>query len=257
MQIHQIRSATIIITYNNKRFLIDPWLMPKDYMPGFDVGLNSNVRQPRVELPISIEKIVDVDAVILTHYHPDHWDEFAAKAINKDIPFFVQSEIDKDIIEKLGFKDVRVISENGTDFEGIKLYKTNCQHGKRETVKPLCLQAGLPYDSMGIVFKSENEKTLYVAGDTIWCEEVKEALDKHNPDVIVTNSCGATVINGERLIMNLDDMKEISSYCKNSTIIASHMDTVSHLTVTRDDIKNLKLNNVLVPDDNAIINFIK
>lgn len=28
-----------------------------------------------------------------------------------------------------------------------------------------------------------------------------------------------------------------------SKIIASHMDTVSHLTVTREDIKNLNLNN--------------
>ena len=112
MKIHQIRNATIIVTYNNKRFLIDPWLMPKDYMAGFDVGLNSDVRQPRCELPISVDKIVDVDAVILTHYHPDHWDEFAACAINKNIPFFVQSEIDKSIIENLGFRDVRVISEN-------------------------------------------------------------------------------------------------------------------------------------------------
>ncbi len=253
MQIHQIRNATIIVTYNDIRFLIDPWLMPKDYMAGFEAGLNSNIRQPRVELPVSIEEIVDVDAVILTHYHPDHFDEFAANAIDKNIPFFVQSQIDKKLIEDFGFKDVRVIKE--TDFEGIKLYKTDCQHGKRETVKPLCEQVGMPYDAMGVVFKSQNEKTLYLAGDTIWCEEVKDALDEYNPEIIVTNACGATVINGERLIMNLDDMKEISSYCKNSKIIASHMDTVSHLTVTRDDIKNLKLNNVLVPDDNETLVF--
>ncbi len=255
MQIHQIRNATIIITYNSKRFLIDPWLMPKDYMAGFDAGINSHIRQPRVELPISIEKIVDVDSVILTHYHPDHWDEFAENAINKNIPFFVQSEIDKELIENLGFKDVRVIKESGIDYEGIKLYKTNCQHGKREIVKPICLQAKMPYDSMGIIFKSQNEKTLYVAGDTIWCEEVKVALDKFNPEIIIINACGATVLNGERIIMNLDDIKEISSYTKNSKIITSHLDTVSHLTVTRDDIKNLKLDNVLVPDDNEILNF--
>ena len=229
--------------------------MPKDYMAGFDAGVNSEIRQPRVELPVSIEKIVDVDAVILTHYHPDHFDEFASKALDKNIPFFVQSEFDLDIIKNLGFKDIRIIKEDGTDFEGIKLYKTNCQHGKRETVKPLCEQVGMPYDAMGVVFKSENEKTLYLAGDTIWCEEVKAALDKFHPEIIITNACGATVINGERLIMNSDDIKEISSYSKNSKIIASHMDTVSHLTVTRDDIKNLNLENVLVPDDNETLSF--
>ena len=67
MKITQVRSATIIVEYNNKKFLIDPWLMPKDYMPGFDSAINSQIRQPRVELPFGIEKIVDVDAVIITH----------------------------------------------------------------------------------------------------------------------------------------------------------------------------------------------
>ena len=33
----------------------------------------------------------------------------------------------------------------------------------------------MPYDSMGVVFKSKGEKTLYIAGDTIWCEEVENA----------------------------------------------------------------------------------
>ena len=47
----------------------------------------------------------------------------------------------------------------------------------------------------------------------------------------------------------------ISNYAKNSIIIASHMDTVSHLTVTREDIKALKLNNIVVPDDNEIFEF--
>lgn len=254
MQIHQIRNATIIITYNNKKFLIDPWLMPKDYMEGFEAGINSHIKQPRVELPISIDEIVNVDAVILTHYHPDHWDEFAAKALNKNIPFFVQSKDDFNIIKNLGFNDVRII-EDVSDFAGIKLYKTDCQHGRRETIKPLCEQVGMPYESMGIIFKSENEKTLYLAGDTIFCNEVKCALDKYKPDVIIVNACGATTITGEKIIMDIEDIKSISNYAPNATIIASHMDTVSHLTATRDDIKNLQLTNVVVPDDNEILEF--
>ena len=257
MKIHQIRNATIIITYNDKRFLIDPWLMPKDFMPGFEGAMNSEVRQPRVDLPISIDKIVDVDAVILTHFHPDHFDEFAVKALDKNIPFFVQNETDLNIIKNFGFNDVRIVSENGTDFEGVKLFKTQCQHGRREVVKPMCEQIGMPYDAMGIAFKSNKEKTLYVAGDTIWCEEVKQAIDKFNPEIIIINACGATVLvgEGERLIMDIEDTKAISKYAKNSTIIASHMDAVSHLTVTREDIKALKLNNVVVPEDNEILEF--
>lgn len=255
MLIHQIRNATLIITYKDKKFLIDPWLMPKDYMPGFEMAVNANVRQPRVELPLSVEKIVDVDAVILTHFHPDHWDEFATKAIDKKIPFFVQNEVDQKQIQSLGFSDVRVVSVSGTEFDGITLYKTFGQHGKREIIKPLCEQVNMAYDAMGVVFKAKNEKTLYVAGDTIWCEEVVEAIDKFAPDVIVVNACGATLLNGERIIMNDEDVKTLTEYAPKAVIIASHMDTVSHLTVTRNDIRKMKLNNVLVPEDNEIIEF--
>ena len=250
MKIHQIRNATIIVIYNDKRFLIDPWLMPKDFMPGFEGAMNSEVRQPRVDLPKDFDiNHLPLDAVILTHFHPDHFDEFAVNALDKNIPFFVQNETDLNIIKNFGFND--------TDFEGVKLFKTQCQHGRREVVKPMCEQIGMPYDAMGIAFKSNKEKTLYVAGDTIWCEEVKQAIDKFNPEIIIINACGATVLvgKGERLIMDIEDTKAISKYAKNSTIIASHMDTVSHLTVTREDIKALKLNNVVVPDDNKILEF--
>lgn len=259
MKITQVRNATIIVEYNETKFLIDPWLGPKDYMEGFESALNSQIRQPRVELPFEIEKIVDVDAVILTHFHPDHFDEYAVNALNKDIKFFVQSQKDLEIIKSYGFKNLEVMTQQGIDYKNIKLYKTDCQHGKREIIKPLCESIGMPYDAMGVVFKSNNEKTLYVAGDTIWCDEVSEAIDKFEPEIIVVNACAATVINGERLIMNIDDVRQVIKKAPKSTIIASHMDTVSHLTVTRKDLEEFRekesVKNLLMPDDGEVLNF--
>ena len=43
MKITQIRNATITVDYNNTKFLIDPWLGPKDYMAGFDTAVNSEI----------------------------------------------------------------------------------------------------------------------------------------------------------------------------------------------------------------------
>ena len=258
MKITQIRNATLIVEYENTKFLIDPWLMPKDYMPGFDMALNSNIRQPRVELPFEIEKIVDVDAVIITHIHPDHWDEFAQNSIDKNKKIFVQSKEDKDYIIQKGFLDVEILS-NSTEFKNITLCKTKTQHGKREVMKPFCDSFNVAYDAMGVVFKSNNEKTLYIAGDTIFCPEVKEALDKYHPEIIIVNACAATVSNNERLIMNIEDIKEVLKNSPNSTIIASHMDTVSHLTLTRKDLKEFKnkydIKNLLIPDDGETMSF--
>ena len=259
MKITQIRNATITIEYNNTKFLIDPWLMPKDYMPGFDTAINSQIRQPRVDLPFEIEKIIDVDAVIITHIHPDHWDEFAEKSLDKNIKIFVQSSVDKDYILSKGFKSVEIMQEFGTEYNGITLYKTRTQHGRREIIEPICNSIGMPYDAMGIVFKARNEKTLYIAGDTIWCGEVSEAIKKYSPDIIIVNACAATVLNGEHIIMNIEDVKNVLDAAPNSTVIASHMDTVSHLSVTRDDLKEFKNKNnidkLLIPNDGEIIDF--
>ena len=257
MKITQIRNATVLVEYNKTKFLIDPWLMPKDCMEGFESAVNSHIRQPRVELPLEIEKITDVDAVIITHIHPDHWDDYAKNALKKDIKIFVQSEFDKNYMLKEGFKNVEILSTNGTTYEKVSLYKTSTQHGKREILKPLCESIGMPYDAMGVVFKSKNEKTLYIAGDTIWCNEVNEAIREHKPEIIIVNACAATVLNGERLIMNIDDIKQVIKNSPKSTIIASHMDTVSHLTITRKDLKEFKekesIQNFLIPEDSEVL----
>ena len=128
---------------------------------------------------------------------------------------------------------------------------------QKEIVKPMCEKMGMPYDAMGIVFKNSAEKTLYVAGDTIWCEEVKQTLDTYKPQVVLINACGASLLigNGERLIMHKQDVDELASYIPQAQIIASHMDTVSHLTVTRQDIRSLGLPNVHVPEDNEVLSF--
>lgn len=107
MNITQIRNATLKIHYHNVKLLTDPWLMPKDFMQGFESAINSHIRQPRTELPMPVESIVDADAVIITHIHPDHWDEFAEKAIDKQTKIFVQNKTDRDFIKSKGFTDLR------------------------------------------------------------------------------------------------------------------------------------------------------
>ncbi len=62
--------------------------------PGFPGTARSELRNPLVELPFSRDKIVDVDAVIVTHTHDDHWDAAAIAAIPKTLPVFAQHEAD-------------------------------------------------------------------------------------------------------------------------------------------------------------------
>ncbi|MDP1159798.1 MBL fold metallo-hydrolase, partial [Klebsiella variicola] len=67
MNITHIRNSTQRIDYAGKRFLIDPMLADKVAWPGFPGTARSELRNPLVEIPFSRDKIIDVDAVIVTH----------------------------------------------------------------------------------------------------------------------------------------------------------------------------------------------
>ncbi|MFP3441305.1 MBL fold metallo-hydrolase, partial [Pantoea sp. SIMBA_133] len=90
MKIQFVRNATIVLHYADKNFLIDPFLSDKGAMPPFPNTANQHLSNPTVELPTSINEIVDVDAVIVTHLHPDHFDEKAKEVLPKEIMIYAQ-----------------------------------------------------------------------------------------------------------------------------------------------------------------------
>ena len=75
---HQIRNSTSILTYTGLKFLIDPYFSPKGYYPGFElcrIEEGKRTHTPLNDLPIPIEEIIkDIEAVLVTHTHADHWD---------------------------------------------------------------------------------------------------------------------------------------------------------------------------------------
>ena len=84
VEMQQVRNATVKITYAGTTFLIDPMLAKKGTYPGFEGTYRSNLRNPMVELPGSVEDVISgVDAVIVTHTHLDHWDECRTKSTAK------------------------------------------------------------------------------------------------------------------------------------------------------------------------------
>ncbi len=250
MQFTQIRNATLKINYAGKKFLIDPWLAEKGAIPGFGGCINDHIRNPTAELPIPISEIVEVDAVILTHDHPDHWDETAQQAIRKDIPFFVQHAKDAQAIRSAGFSNIRVMDEH-TSFEGITLIKTPGQHGRPKVLEDMKALLG---DVSGVVFKHPDEKTLYIAGDTVWYQAVENTLKKYHPDIVVLNSCDAQVIGNESIIMGKQDIYEVYKAAPEATVIASHMEAVNHATLTRKELREFlsekaMTQRVLIPAD--------
>ena len=262
MKIQQIRNATLIITYGGKRFLIDPMFAPKDEYAPIAIGPNPDLRWPTSELPIPADKIYDnIDVIIATHLHPDHFDQFAIDNVRKGVKVFAQDEIDKESLVKWGFSNLSVISSDiGSPFAGIRLYKTPCKHGEKTKAERLFNNLGMRYNSMGVVFKFPEEKTLYLTGDTIWCDEVMKTIDKYEPDYIIANCADAQMGDCGSIIMNKEDVKSIHEYAPNVTIIASHMDCVGHAALSRKELQKFAKANkfdksLVIPKDGEILEF--
>ena len=232
-------------------------LAQKEYYPGFDQAPTveqKKQRVPMVDLPIPMEQILkNLDAVIITHTHIDHWDECAAKAIPKYITIFVQNASDKKVVAEQGFQDIRVVGVN-TPYKGITITKTGAQHGSDEM---LCIPswAEACYECMGFVLKSPGQKTIYVAGDTVWHEYVEIALKKHKPEIIIINGALTRYegFSGSSM-MGPDDIKKLYEMCKESKIIPVHMNSYPHCTYTIETMKKFVEDNkfqdrVIVPND--------
>ncbi|EAY11589.1 beta lactamase, putative [Trichomonas vaginalis G3] len=159
MKFQQIRNATVIITFAGKRFLVDPWLDPKDACDPIPFARDPTQRFPIFPLPLPIEKIIDVDAIIVTHMHVDHFSEYSANLLNKEIPIFAQDEEEKEILDKLGFKHAEVLSKDVTTFGNISIYRTNTNHGEEKIYDAFHMKRAVA----GFVLSSPSEsKKIYL-----------------------------------------------------------------------------------------------
>ena len=254
-----IRNATAKIEMAGSTFLVDPYLAPKGSYAGFEGTINSQKRNPLIDMKEPVEKVLEgVDAVIVTHTHADHWDEYAQKVLPKTLPIFVQNAGDARIIRSQGFKDVRVLGKN-TEFNQVKLSKTGGQHGT-DQMYAIPQLAELAGEAMGVVMQADGEKTLYIVGDTIWNEEVDFALNRYKPEVIVMNT-GYAQLQGfsDSIIMGKADVAKARQVAPNADIITVHMDAVNHASVTSDEmrkfVKENKLSKVAVPKEGEVLKY--
>lgn len=258
MKLTQIRNATLILEYAGKRFLIDPIMAEKEAWPGFPGTARSHLRNPRVELPVSVETLLDVDAVIVTHTHLDHWDEAAQHLIPKDKVIFSQHEADAALIRGQGFKNVRVLNAENS-YDGITVIKTDGQHGSDEAYANPEMAAFLG-DACGLVFSHAEEKTLYIAGDTIWVQPYAESLTTYQPDVVVINAGFAQVDGYGAIIMGTDDILRTHQVLPDAVVVASHLEAINHCLLTREEIREFVQQkgiqqSVRIPEDGETLTF--
>lgn len=244
MEIQLIRHATVKIKFNNLTILVDPMFSTTGSLDPVANAANED-RNPLVRLPFNVDEIIqDVDAIIVTHLHRDHFDDAAIQSLPKELVVFCQPEDEVKLVE-YGFSNVVNVPVE-IQWNGMKLTRTGGRHGSGELAKAMGPVSGF-------VLKADSEETLYIAGDTVWCDEVEDAINSSRPKVIILNGGEAQFLSGDPITMGFQDIEKVSRIAAESAIIVVHMESWNHCLLKRKTLKEAvtvnEILNVLIPDD--------
>ena len=249
VSIQHIRHATSIINMNGKRILIDPMLSDEKKLSPVPFTRNFR-RNPLTPLPVSIQLFKDMDGVLLTHRHFDHWDKKAISILNKSMPIFCQQE-DLKSLQSSGFNNTIPISDS-VDWEGINIKRIKGQHESGLTRKLLGPVSGY-------ILNTTHEGSIYIVGDCILTPSIEKVLRDHAPSITIINTGEAEMIWGSVITMTRNDIIRIAEL-PNSKILAVHLDTINHCKLSRNQLINFLKehefdNSILIPKDGELIYF--
>lgn len=220
-----VRHATLVLETSLGRILVDPMLRAAGTSPAIENTPNPRPN-PLVELPMPAEEVVrGVDLCIVTHLHGDHLDDAADALLPRDLPILTQPE-SADALRARGLTNV--ITEHP------QIAMTRGRHGTGEIGEGMGAVSGWVVDG------------IYIAGDTVWCPEVADALAAHQPHSVVVNAGGARFLVGERIVMDADDVRRVRA-ATDAQIVVVHLEAINHCVEPRSAYRGI--DGVVVPDD--------
>lgn len=246
VEIQLIRNASLKINYGEKVFLVDPVLGAKNsFMSFVDPSKNLN---PTIDLPISLDEITkNVDAVLVTHTHPDHFDAKAIEVLDKSLPIYTQP-VDVETVKNAKFVKVEAI-ETSKQVGEVNISRTGGKHGPEKDLDLLGQVSGF-------VLQATAYPSIYIIGDCIWDAEIENNIKKFNPDIIITNSGGAVFMGQSRILMDEKETVKVAKTAPEATVIAVHLEALDHCKTTREiltDEARKEQIKILVPENGEVV----
>ncbi|QOZ67374.1 MBL fold metallo-hydrolase [Bradyrhizobium arachidis] len=246
MKFRLLRNATLKLDILDRSVLIDPFFAPKGSRPSF----TGRAPNPLVELPVGPEEILDgVELVVVSHLHADHFDPVAQELVPKHLPLICQPG-DEDKIRSYGFGNVTPLADAYV-WQDIRFQRRVGSHG----LGPVVQKMG---SVMGFTITAKDEPSLYWAGDTVLYPAVEANIAGSRPDVIVIHPCGAKW-DGDLITMDAAQAVETCRLAPDAVVIATHMDSLDHATVSRIDLQQTAQDQgigpqqLLIPQDGDLL----
>jgi L-ascorbate metabolism protein UlaG (beta-lactamase superfamily) len=179
--VYFIGNATTLIRFGGLTILTDPAFLHE----GEHLYLGHGIWARReVEPACQIADLPPLDLIVLSHYHGDHFDDVAARELDKNLPIVSTADaVDK--LSALGFDRGHALDT----WESLEVYKGDAtltitampgKHSAEEEVNKLLM----PVNGHLLDFSRNGEQLyrLYITGDTMLVDELED-IPRRYPDI--------------------------------------------------------------------------
>ncbi len=249
MEIQQLRSATMLVSFGQHRLLVDPMLADVGAIPGFKMWGGGRKRNPLVPTPPgTADALARATGVLITHEHPDHFD-LAGRAWAKrsGLPVWA-NRMDVPRLRRKGL-DARALEDGelGVDLEVIP-----SRHGRG-------LLGWVLGPVAGYYFAPQGEPSLYITGDSVLTDTVVDALERLRPDVVVAPAGAANMGIGGDILFSVDELVTLARLAP-ADVVFNHLEALDHCPTTRAELRDRMRaeglrDRVHVPEDGESLRF--
>lgn len=228
-----IGGPTYVLQLGSFKILTDPMLSAKNDS-AFIIKKHPSTGESNAIIKRYFEPVFfntsNIDLLLISHTHPDHFDEKAKETLSKEIKI-ISPITSKPILLQWGFNNIKELQWNDTLMikkgnEYLRIIAVKALHAEDE---PLNTELG---KVNGYFIEYWDEKTMYRiywTGDTVWFDEINDYKKYSKINLFIPNM-GAVGSNGSlgRRGLNADDCIKIIEVLNPKLIIPVHHSTFSH-----------------------------
>ncbi|MFI0354910.1 MBL fold metallo-hydrolase [Actinomadura sp. 9N407] len=176
-----VGNATTIIRFGGFTLLTDPNFLRRGQRAYLGYGLVSK----RLKDPaLTIDELPDLDGIVLSHLHGDHWDRVAERGLDRELPI-VTTKAAARTLRKRGFGHAHGIDtwSHRILTKGDRMVRITAMPGRHGPVPfhrllPPVMGSLLEFGPTG----GEPELRLCISGDTVMYDEIAE-IGRRHPDI--------------------------------------------------------------------------
>lgn len=208
--------------------MLDPMLSESGAMPPVPLTANRQ-RNPLVPLKTPLEELKEVDAILLTHYHFDHFDKAVAGSFPADTPIIAHSSSERGLVKE-GFTNL-IIVDSELEWEGIKFKRFRVDHAAGALRMILGTSSAFHLQS--------DDDSLFITGDALYNSRLVEALKQTEPELVVAYGGRAQMLVGKPITMGAEEILQIGRLLPQSRIVVIHLEAINHCYQLRDETKRV------------------